>query len=220
MYVNNEDIPSRQLKEHILPDDIEILCVEINLKKQKWIVIGIYNPPNMNDNYFLDHLSKTVDFYSTKYDRIDIMGDFNLEPFTELIETLCNSYDLVNLVKEPTSFKGQPKCYDLILSNFKRNFQNTKALTTGFYDSHKVTVTVLKTEYVKADPIQVNYRDYKNINAVIFREELRTKLSEDPASNNDYNYFQNILYEVLNKYAPQKKKYLRANDSPFMTKHL
>ena len=45
----------------------------------------------MNDNYFLDHLSKTVDFYSTKYDRIAIMGDFNLESFTELIETLCNS---------------------------------------------------------------------------------------------------------------------------------
>ena len=155
MYVN-EDIPCRQLKEHILPDDIEILCVEINVKKQKWIVIGIYNPPNMNDNYFLDHRSKTVDFYSTKYDRIAIMGDFNLEPFTELIETLCNSYDLVNLVKEPTCFKGQPKCYDLILTNCKRNFQNTKALTTGFSDFYKMTVTILKIEYVKADPIQVN----------------------------------------------------------------
>ena len=31
----NEDIPSRQLKEHILHDDIEILCVEINLKETK-----------------------------------------------------------------------------------------------------------------------------------------------------------------------------------------
>ena len=61
MYVN-EDIQSRQLKEHILPDDIEILCVEINLKKQKWFVIGIYNPPNMNDNYFLDHLKQDVRF--------------------------------------------------------------------------------------------------------------------------------------------------------------
>ena len=110
----------------------------------------------MNDNYFLDHLSKTLDFYSTKYDRIAIMGDFNLEPLTDLIETLCNSYDLVNLVKEATCFKGQPKCYDLIITNCKYNFQNTKALTTGFYDFHKMAVTVLKTEYVKADPIQVN----------------------------------------------------------------
>ena len=71
-------------------------------------MIGIYNPPNMNDNYFLDRLSKTLDFYSTKYDKIAIMGDFNLQPLTDLIETVCNSYDLVNLVKEPTCFKGQP----------------------------------------------------------------------------------------------------------------
>ena len=40
MYVN-EDIPSRWLKSHETPDDIEILCVEINLKKQKWVVIAL-----------------------------------------------------------------------------------------------------------------------------------------------------------------------------------
>ena len=33
MYVN-QDIPSRILKSYIIPDDIEILCVEINLRKQ------------------------------------------------------------------------------------------------------------------------------------------------------------------------------------------
>ena len=219
LYVN-ENIPSKKLNEHILPDDVEILCTEINLKKQKWVIIGIYHPPNMKDDYFIDHLSKTIDFYSTKYDRLVIMGDFNLEPSTELIETLCNSYDLYNLVKEHTCFKGVPKCYDLILTNCKHNFQNTVALTTGFSDFHKMTVTVLKTEYVKADPIQVNYRDYKNYNPTLFREELKNKLNEDILSNINFNNFQNILCNVLNKHAPLKKKYLRANDSPFMTKHL
>ena len=34
MYVN-ENIPSRQMKAHVIPDDIEIISVEINLKKQK-----------------------------------------------------------------------------------------------------------------------------------------------------------------------------------------
>ena len=43
MYVN-DNIPSRKLNEHSLPADIEIMCVELNLKKQKWIVIGIYRP--------------------------------------------------------------------------------------------------------------------------------------------------------------------------------
>ena len=55
MYIN-EDIPSHQLKEHI-PNDIELLCVEINLKKQKCVLFGIYHFPNMNEKYFLDNLS-------------------------------------------------------------------------------------------------------------------------------------------------------------------
>ena len=40
MYVN-ENIPSRTLHEHSIPDDIEIMCVEINLRKQKWVLLGI-----------------------------------------------------------------------------------------------------------------------------------------------------------------------------------
>ncbi len=40
------------------------------------------------------------------------------------------------------------------------------------------------------------------------------------SSNNNYNNFQNILSNVLEKHAPLKKKYLRANNSPFITKHL
>ena len=219
LYVN-ENIPSRKLKGITLPDDVEILCIEINLKKQKWVIIGIYNPPNMNNGYFIDYLSKTVEFYIKEYNNLVIMGDFNLEPSSEIMDTFCNSYDLLNLVKENTCFKGPPKCYDLILTNCKNNFQNTEVLTTGFSDFHKITITILKTEYVKAEPIQIIYRNYKKYNPTIFREELKNKLKEDPASNIEYNKFQNILCDVLNKHAPLKKKYLRANDSPFITKDL
>ena len=219
LYVN-EDIPSKKLKNHILPDDIEILCVEINLKKQKWIIMGIYKPPNMSNTYFLEHLSKTIDCYSAKYDRLVVMGDFNLEPSTEIIETFCNSYDLYNLVNEKTCFKEKPKCYDLILTNHKNNFQNTSAFTTGFSDFHKMTTTILKTEYVKADPVQINYRDYKRYNPIAFRDELRNEFNENISINHDYGSFQKILVDTLHKHAPLKKKYVRANNSPFMTKKL
>ena len=150
----------------------------------------------------MDHLSKTIDFYSTKYNRIVIMGDFNLEPSTEHIETLCHSFVLHNLVKENTCFKGEPKCYDLILTNCKFNVQNTIALTTGFSDFHKMAVTILKAEYVKADPIQIQYRNYKNFDLMVFREELRHNLNNDAVSRNNYNDFQNILCNLLDKHAP------------------
>ena len=219
LYVN-DNIPSRKLNEHTIPDDVEILCVEINLRKQKWVLLGIYRPPKMNEAYFLDHLSRVIDLYSKKYDRILIMGDFNLEPTDEPIETFCDGYNLYNLVKENTCFKGPPKCYDLILTNCKHNFQNTIAVTTGFSDFHKMTVTVLKTEFVKADPIQINYRNYKKYNHLEFSNHLSSELENDITSNNNYNNFQNILCHTLDAHAPLKKKYLRANNSPFMTKQL
>ena len=43
IYVN-DNISSGILNHHTIPDDVEIMCVEINLKKQKWITIGIYHP--------------------------------------------------------------------------------------------------------------------------------------------------------------------------------
>ena len=65
----------------------------------------------MNNKYILDNLCKAIDLCNRKYDNVVIMGDFNLEPATELIESLCRSYDLFNLVKEPTCIKGPPKCF-------------------------------------------------------------------------------------------------------------
>ena len=211
MYVN-EIIPSRALHEHSIPDHIEILCVEINLRKQKWVLLGII--------FFFDHLSRVVDFYSTTFDRVVISGDFNSEPADEHVGSLFASYDLHDLVKAKTCFKGPPKYYDIILTNRKHTFQNTLALISGFSDFHKMTVTVLKTEFVKADPIQINYRDYNKFNPFIFKKDLKTRLNIDGSSNGNYSRFQNILREVLDYHAPIKKKYNRANNSSFMTKNL
>ena len=219
MYIN-ENIPSRLLKEHIIPSNIEIMCVEINLRKQKWVVVGIYRPPSMNVTYFLEHLSRVIDCYYKKYERVIVMGDFNIEPSEEPLDSFCNSFNLYNLVKDKTCFKGTPKCYDLILTNCKHSFKNTEAITTGFSDFHKMTISVLKTQFIKSEPILINYRDYKNFDANKFSHELKINLSYENSTNNNYNKFNSILREVLDKHAPIKKKSLRANNSPFMTKQL
>ena len=216
MYVN-QDIPSRILISYIIPDDIEILCVEINLRKQKWAVFGIYRPPGMKESYFIDHISRLIDSYSKKYENVIIMGDFNMQECDEHMKGMLVSYNLINIVKENTCFKGPPKCYDFILTNRKYHFQNTVAMTTGFSDFHKMTVTVLKS---KSDPLQIKYRDYKNYNPANFREELSYKLLANENSSTDFREFQCILCEVVEIHAPMKIKKVRANNSPFMTKSL
>ena len=40
-----EDIPSKELKKHSFPDDIEGIFIEINLRKTKLLIFGTYHPP-------------------------------------------------------------------------------------------------------------------------------------------------------------------------------
>ena len=38
-----------------------MIPVEINLKKQKWLVIAIYTPQSQRKNYFITELTKVLD---------------------------------------------------------------------------------------------------------------------------------------------------------------
>ena len=87
-----------------------------------------------------------------------------------------------------------------MLTNYKHNFQNTLVVTTGISGFHKMTVTVLKTEFVKSDPIQINYRDYKNYNPVNFNEDLWNRLNSDISFSKDYSKFQNVLGENFSNF--------------------
>ena len=39
-----EDIPRKILAKHVLPTDIEALFIELNFRKCKWLLSGIYDP--------------------------------------------------------------------------------------------------------------------------------------------------------------------------------
>ena len=74
-----EDIPSKSLAGHKLPQDIEGIFVELDLRKKKWLLFGSYNPPSQSDEYFFHQVKKGFDMYSTFYERHMLIGDFNEE---------------------------------------------------------------------------------------------------------------------------------------------
>ena len=98
-------IPARVLTSFSTPADTQIIVFEINLRKKKWLFVGIYKPPLLNGQYFLDNLSDLPDFYPNHYDNKVIIGDFNLKPTDPL--------DLINLIKNNTCFRGEGSCIDL-----------------------------------------------------------------------------------------------------------
>ena len=51
----NEDIPSKQLYTKGL-EILKSICIEMNLRKRKWLVVGIDQPPQPCGEIFLERL--------------------------------------------------------------------------------------------------------------------------------------------------------------------
>ena len=69
-----DDIPSRVLRKHVFPDDIEGLFIELNFRKAKWLLFGTYHPPIQSNSYYFNNLDKALDLYS-HYDKKLLVGD-------------------------------------------------------------------------------------------------------------------------------------------------
>ena len=78
VYVKSS-IRSRRLSCENLCNFIEAVSFEINSRKEKWLVISIYRPPSQSSVYFLNNLTKLIDFFADTYENYLIMCDFNIE---------------------------------------------------------------------------------------------------------------------------------------------
>ena len=83
-----------------------------------------------------------------------------------------------------------------------------------------MTVSVLKSHFPKQKPNIVSYCSYKRFRNNSVKTELDNELLKYNLCNIEYQHFLNIFLDVLNKHAPIKKKYIRANQSNFMTRKL
>ena len=220
LYVRG-DIPSK-LVEFKYDNDIECIMIEITINKQKWLIIGIYNPNGLRIANCLKYVSKNLDYYFSFYDNIILLGDFNAEITDITMDEFIGLHNLKCLIREPTCFKSldNPSCIDLILTNRYYSFQDTKVFESGLSDFHKITVTVLKTAFKKHPPKIVIYRDYKKFSQVHFREDLEQLLYDPKVIHASNDQFMETFMGIFNNHAPLKSKILRANDNPFMTKEI
>ena len=162
---------------------------------------------------------KALDKYSQHYDKFMLVGDFNAEESEPCLSQFLYEYNAKNIVKESTCFKNvlNPSCIDLFITNSPLSFQNTIAVSNGLSDFHKMVITVMKMSFKKHSPIERHYRDYKYFDRSKFKNNLNEKLSEGISN---YESFETTFIEVLNKHAPLRKKLLRANHAPYITKTL
>ena len=208
-----EDIPSKLLNTDL---SIEGFFVEIRLRKKKWLLCSSYNPKK---NLIANHLKcigRNLDSQLGQYENFILMGDFNVEPNDANMKDFCQIYGCRNIVKDKTCFKNpiNPTCIDLIITNRPKSFQESEVIETRLSDFHKMSLTVMKVFYNKQKPKIIQYRKYKGFSNEAFMQELESALAR--FSQFSFRTFKSTVDYILQKHAPIKKRYVRANQASFM----
>ena len=101
-----DEIPSKLLTASKQNSSVENIFIEINLRSKKWLLSCPYNPYLTLLNKHIQNMSRGLDVYSPKYDNFMILGDFNVKTPNTTIYEFWTTYNLKNLIKEPTCFKS------------------------------------------------------------------------------------------------------------------
>ena len=101
----NGDIPSRMISIRDCPSEIQISPVEMNLKKQKWLVVAIDTPPSQCKSYFITELMKVLDKCRSNFGNTVVLGDFNMEPTNQEMTAFMSDNNFINIIKWNTCCK-------------------------------------------------------------------------------------------------------------------
>ena len=94
-------------------------------------------------------------------------------------------------------------------------------IETGLSNFHKMNATVMKMYYTKQKPSIVHYRKFKNFCNDSFIKDIDLILSKLCNQQNvPFKILKGLVNITLDKHAPLKKRYVRANQSHFMNKKL
>ena len=87
----NDDIPSNSARKHTLPDDIEGMFIEINLRKTKWLILGTYRPPSQPDDDFFKAVGNALDQHPKTYEKFLLLEDFNAEDTEPILSEILEN---------------------------------------------------------------------------------------------------------------------------------
>ena len=90
---------------------------------------------------------------------------------------------------------------------------------TGLSDFHKMTLTVMKVFYKTK---YCDVRNYKHFSNEAFMLDVKNSIIQMTSENNDLEFdrFKTALDEAIQRHAPIKKRYVRANQASFINKKI
>ena len=124
-----EDIRSKVLRKHIIPNDTEAIFVEIKFRKSKRLLCGTYHSPSQSDQQYFDNIDKALDVYC-QYEKVVLVGDFKAQVGEKCFDDFLFQHELKNVDNKPTCYKNsdKPGCIDFTLVNSPLRFYKSDCL--------------------------------------------------------------------------------------------
>ena len=138
MYIN-DNTPHRLLKQFSgIYHGIDFLTFEIITKSRKWYISYLYWPPNVNESILCDLFKGLCEEFISNNNLYVAYGDLNCNWFKpNALSDLCEIYGMVNLIEQPTCFKGEnPILVDVFLTNKPKCFSGVCNADLGTSDCH------------------------------------------------------------------------------------
>ena len=221
------DLPHRRLQIiECNENGIETICIEVTIGKSKTIIICVYKHPKVKNDYFKEKMGRMTDTALTYSPDIQFIGDMNCCPTkSDTIKDICDVYNLTNLVKSPTCFKGHtPTLLDNILVSNPRKYSGVLNCQCELSDVHNCIGVATKRFAPSYKPRRIEYRSYKKFSDEMFESDVETApfhVAEIFDDIEDMAWFTSqLLNDVINDHAPIKTKVIKCNSVPYMNSQL
>ena len=214
-------ILSKCLRSFHLPNDIQVIPIEVNLKQRKLLVVSIYRSPDQKRKkyleYFLSSITDLLDHYLKTYEDFIVIGDFNESETSPALDSLLDEQKCKNIIKSKTCFKSVKGSFiDLILTSRPSLHQFTNVFETGINDHHLLIYKILKSTYTKMESKVLTKRCSNNFSEQSFLQDLKSGLS----NSGNFSDFNNEFKNTLNDHAQIKTSEVHGNTKAHINKIL
>ena len=227
IYVRN-DIQARVLSmsNDTYVGETEFLILELKIKFQKLLVATVYRPPGNKFTNFEDEISKLLPLYEHTL----IMGDFNYDLLSSKPEVneFREKIDTYNLKAAPLNAthytKSSHSLLDIILTTNPNNLLSCGQLEAPGLSRHHLIYASYALLTPKFEPRRVTYRDIKSINVAALAIDTIAYPWDNiyliPDVNEKLKIFNQLLLQLLDKYAPCKTKIIKRPPSPWISNEI
>lgn len=206
--------------------EVFIQCLKFLKPVQTITLVIIYRLGECSKPDFINEFYQFVEFLTTNYNNFIVCGDFNVhvnkpnDVFPSAFNDVLNTFSLQQLIEVPTHIHGNT--LDLIIHDpAVFNFRITDIYVEQPDRSDHSLIFFNLQCYIESNiKKEITFRNLKNINLDVFKEDIRTTSDLFVNSCNENNFeqcvshFNQVFGTVINHHAPETKKLVDANPKP------